>query len=104
MLHTTILSLTSHFDAPALATVLQAMPFGPPPIDPTGPIRDLTTWVIKILGVVAVLFFVIDLFKHITASPRDLRSIGVDVFTMAVVIGVATKAEALVQWATTLFA
>lgn len=103
MLHA-VLPLLSHVDVGALLAAIPAIPAAPPPLDPTGPIKDLTAWVIKILGGVAVLFFVIDLFKHITASPRDLRSIGVDVFTMAIVIGVAAKAEALVQWATTLFA
>jgi hypothetical protein len=103
MLHAMLTAL-SHLDLGALFAALPGPLAGPPPIDPTGPIKDLTAWVIKILGVVAVLFFVIDLFRHITASPRDLRSIGVDVFTMAIVIGVAAKAEALVQWATTLFA
>lgn len=82
---------------------LPALPFAPPPINVTGPITELTTWLIGLLSIVAVFYFVIDLFKHVTQSPRDLRAIGIDVLTMAIVIGVATQASKIVTWATTLF-
>lgn len=73
----------------------------PPPIDPTNLITDLSTWLVKILAVVGMLYFILDLFRHVTATPRDLRAAGIDGLTFVILLAAAAKAGALVQWAIT---
>lgn len=71
----------------------------PPPFDPTNLLKDIFTWLVRILGAVGMLYFVIDLFKHIASSPRDLGAAGKDALIMVILLAVATKAEVLVTWA-----
>jgi hypothetical protein len=71
----------------------------PPPLDPTNLLKDIFTWLVRILGAVGMLFFVIDLFKHVASSPRDLGAAGKDALIMVVLLAVAAKADVLVTWA-----
>lgn len=70
-----------------------------PPIDPTGLINTLTTFALKILMAIAGLWVVIDMFKHVTASPRDLKTAGIELVLMGAMIAVASKSEAIINWA-----
>ena len=76
-----------------------ALASSPPPIDPTNLLHDIFTWLVRILGAVGMLYFVIDLFKHLATSPRDLAAAGIDGLTMVILLAVAAKAEVLVTWA-----
>ena len=76
-----------------------AVMMSPPPLDPTNLLKDIFTWLVRILGAVGMLYFVIDLFKHIATSPRDLGAAGKDALIMVVLLAVAAKADVLVTWA-----
>ena len=71
----------------------------PPPLDPTNLLKDISTWLVKILAGVGMVYFVIDLFKHVASSPRDLGAAGKDALVMVVLLAVAAKADVLVTWA-----
>jgi hypothetical protein len=71
----------------------------PPPLDPTNLLKDIFTWLVKILAGVGMVYFVIDLFKHVASSPRDLGAAGKDALVMVVLLAVAAKADVLVTWA-----
>src|SRR6266498_4225805 len=71
----------------------------PPPLDPTNLLTDIFNWLVKILSAVAMLYFVIDLFKHIASSPRDLGAAGKDALILVVLLAIAAKADVLVKWA-----
>ncbi len=71
----------------------------PPPLDPTNLLTDIFNWLVKILSAVAMVFFVIDLFKHVASSPRDLGAAGKDALIMVVLLAVTAKADVLVTWA-----
>lgn len=71
----------------------------PPPLDPTNLLKDIFTWLVRILGAVGMLYFVIDLFKHVATSPRDLGAAGKDALIMVILLAVAAKADTLVTWA-----
>lgn len=73
----------------------------PPPLDPTNLLTDIFKWLVKILAAVGTIYFVIDLFKHVATSPRDLGAAGKDALIMVVLLAVAAKAEILVAWAQT---
>ena len=77
----------------------QVLLMAPPPLDPTNLLKDLFTWLVRILGAVGMVFFVIDLFRHIAASPRDLRAAGIDGLVLVILLAVAAKADVLVTWA-----
>ena len=81
--------------------VTLALVFSPPPLDPTNLLKDIFTWLVRILGAVGMLYFVIDLFKHVASSPRDLGAAGKDALIMVVLLAVAAKADILVAWAQT---
>ena len=72
----------------------------PPPLDPTNLLTDIFNWLVKILSAVAMVFFVIDLFKHVASSPRDLGAAGKDALILVVLLAIAAKADVLVKWAT----
>lgn len=72
----------------------------PPPLDPTSLLTDIFNWLVKILSAVAMIYFVIDLFKHIASSPRDLGAAGKDALILVVLLAIAAKADVLVKWAT----
>src|SRR5919204_2402741 len=92
---TTLLNLAlTHADDITLAIAL-----APPPLDPTNLLKDIFTWLVRILGAVGMLYFVIDLFKHVATSPRDLGAVGKDALIMVVLLAVAAKADVLVAWA-----
>jgi hypothetical protein len=76
-----------------------AVMMSPPPLDPTNLLKDIFTWLVRILGAVGMLYFVIDLFKHVASSPRDLGAAGKDALIMVVLLAVAAKADVLVTWA-----
>jgi hypothetical protein len=76
-----------------------AVLLSPPPLDPTNLLKDIFTWLVRILGAVGMLYFVIDLFKHVATSPRDLGAAGKDALIMVVLLAVAAKADVLVAWA-----
>ena len=78
-----------------------ALLLSPPPLDPTNLLKDIFTWLVRILGAVGMIYFVIDLFKHIASSPRDLGAAGKDALIMVVLLAVAAKADILVAWAQT---
>lgn len=78
--------------------VLTAL-LSPPPLDPTTLLKDIFAWLVRILGAVGMLYFVIDLFKHIASSPRDLGAAGKDALIMVILLAVAAKADVLVAWA-----
>jgi hypothetical protein len=71
----------------------------PPPLDPTNLLKDIFSWLVKILAGVGMVYFVIDLFKHVASSPRDLGAAGKDALILAVLLAVAAKADVLVTWA-----
>ena len=71
----------------------------PPPIDPTNLLTDIFKWLVKILAAVGMVYFVIDLFKHVASSPRDLGAAGKDALIMVILLAVAAKADVLVEWA-----
>ncbi len=79
----------------------QAVLLAPPPLDPTNLLKDIFTWLVKILAGVGMVYFVIDLFKHVASSPRDLGAAGKDALIMVVLLAVAAKADVLVKWAQT---
>ncbi len=60
---------------------------------------SITFWLVKILSAVVMLYFVIDLFKHIASSPRDLGAAGKDALILVVLLAIAAKADVLVKWA-----
>ena len=72
----------------------------PPPLDPTNLLTDIFNWLVKILSAVAMIYFVIDLFKHIASSPRDLGAAGKDALVLVVLLAIAAKADVLIAWAT----
>ena len=76
-----------------------AVLLSPPPLDPTNLLKDIFTWLVRILGAVGMLYFVIDLFRHVATSPRDLGAAGKDALIMVVLLAVAAKADVLVAWA-----
>jgi hypothetical protein len=76
-----------------------AMLLSPPPLDPTNLLKDIFTWLVRILGAVGMLYFVIDLFRHVATSPRDLGAAGKDALIMVVLLAVAAKADVLGAWA-----
>src|SRR4051812_26825044 len=76
-----------------------ALAYSPPPLDPSNLLKDIFTWLVKILAAAGMVFFVIDLFKHVAISPRDLRAAGIDGLTFVILLAVAAKAEVLVTWA-----
>jgi hypothetical protein len=76
-----------------------AMLLAPPPLDPTNLLKDIFTWLVRILGAVGMLYFVIDLFRHVATSPRDLGAAGKDALIMVILLAVAAKADVLVAWA-----
>ena len=71
----------------------------PPPLDPTNLLTDIFKWLLKILSAVGMVYFVIDLFKHVATSPRDLGAAGKDALILVVLLAVAAKADVLVTWA-----
>jgi hypothetical protein len=71
-----------------------------PPLDPTNLLTDIFKWLVRILSAVAMIYFVIDLFKHVATSPRDLGAAGKDALVLVVLLAVAAKADVLVNWAT----
>lgn len=109
-MHTLMLQLTSAFpanslDVPMIGHLLQNVASSifaappPPPIDPSGLIETLTSFVLKILMAIAGLWVVIDMFKHVTASPRDLKTAGIELVLMGAMIAVASKSEVIINWA-----
>jgi hypothetical protein len=92
---TTLLNL-AHLHAGDLTL---AVLLSPPPLDPTNLLKDIFTWLVRILGAVGMLYFVIDLFRHVATSPRDLGAAGKDALIMVVLLAVAAKADVLVTWA-----
>jgi hypothetical protein len=79
--------------------LILAVPASPPPLDPTNLLTDIFNWLVKILSAVAMIYFVIDLFKHIATSPRDLGAAGKDALILVVLLAIAAKADVLVKWA-----
>jgi hypothetical protein len=70
-----------------------------PPINAENMIKEIANWLVKILAAVGFLFLIIDLFKHVASSPRDLGSAGKDIFVMVILLAVAAKAQEIVAWA-----
>ena len=81
--------------------LILAIALAPPPLDPTNLLKDIFTWLVRILGAVGMIYFVIDLFKHVASSPRDLGAAGKDALIMVILLAVAAKADVLVAWAQT---
>ena len=81
------------------ATLILTLLSSPPPIDPTNLLKDIFNWLIKVLAAVGMVYFVIDLFKHVASSPRDLGAAGKDALILVVLLAVAAKADVLVTWA-----
>src|SRR5262245_37565496 len=92
---TTLVNLALHHTGNLTLAIMLA----PPPLDPTNLLKDIFTWLVRILGAVGMLYFVIDLFKHIASSPRDLGAAGKDALILVVLLAVAAKADVLVAWA-----
>jgi hypothetical protein len=86
------------FDAGSLLHSAAVLFASDPPIKAENMIKEIATWLTKILSAVAFLFLIIDLFKHVATSPRDLGAAGKDIFVMIVLIAVAAKAEEIVKW------
>ena len=94
-----ILTTLSNLTLTHAHNIAMAVTLAPPPLDPTNLLKDLFTWLVRILGAVGMLYFVIDLFKHIATSPRDLGAAGKDALVMVILLAVAAKADVLVTWA-----
>ena len=88
-----------HAILPHLAGLTPALLASPPPLDPTNLLTDIFNWLVKILSAVAMVYFVIDLFKHVASSPRDLGAAGKDALVLVVLLAIAAKADVLVKWA-----
>ncbi|HWQ13905.1 MAG TPA: hypothetical protein VNL77_13990 [Roseiflexaceae bacterium] len=73
--------------------------FAGPPINPDKMIIEIADWLVKILAAVGFLFLIIDLFKHVVSSPRDLGAAGKDIFVMCILLAVAARAQDIVTWA-----
>lgn len=78
---------------------LALTPASPPPLDPTNLLKDIFQWLVRILAAAGMIFFVIDLFKHVATSPRDLGAAGKDALILIILLAVAAKADVLVTWA-----
>lgn len=87
-----------HVDLAALPDLASLLNVLDPPIRAENMIKEIATWLTKILSAVAFLFLIIDLFKHVASSPRDLGAVGKDIFVMILLIAIAAKAEDLVKW------
>lgn len=94
MIPALLVQLPAHAGTLAITATL-----APPPIDPTNLINAIFQWLLRILSAVAMIYFVIDLFKHIASSPRDLVAAGKDALVLVVLLAVAAKADVLVTWA-----
>jgi len=81
------------------ADLTLAIALAPPPLDPSNLLKDIFSWLVKILAGVGMVYFVIDLFKHVASSPRDLGAAGKDALILVVLLAVAAKADVLVTWA-----
>lgn len=90
--HLPLLDLSGLTDLASLLTL------NDPPLKAENMIKDIATWLTKILSAVAFLFLIIDLFKHVATSPRDLGAAGKDIFVMIILIAIAAKAESIVTW------
>ena len=88
-----------HAILPHVAGLTPALLASPPPLDPTNLLTDIFNWLVKILSAVAMVYFVIDLFKHVASSPRDLGAAGKDALVLVVLLAIAAKAGVLVKWA-----
>lgn len=53
-------------------------------------------WVLQAIAAGAVLFFIIDLSKHIFGNPRDLRAAGIDTIILILLLVIASQAPVLI--------
>lgn len=74
-----------------------------PPIAVDGLLKDILDVVKTILAGIGAIFFAIDMIKHLANTPRDLVAIGKDILAIVVLIGLAWKADAIIEWGKTLF-
>jgi hypothetical protein len=94
-----VLTTLSNLMLTHASDLTMAITLAPPPLDPTNLLTDIFKWLVRILSAVGMLYFVIDLFKHIATSPRDLGAAGKDALVMVILLAVAAKADVLVTWA-----
>jgi hypothetical protein len=97
---TILVSTLPHIDVASSLPLFHA--FAGPPINAENMIKEIANWLVKILAAVGFLFLIIDLFKHVASSPRDLGAAGKDIFVMVVLLAIAARAEAIVGWAQSL--
>jgi hypothetical protein len=93
---TVLISTLPHID---LSSSLMLLSIVGPPINAENMIKEIANWLVKILAAVGFLFLIIDLFKHVASSPRDLGAAGKDIFVMVILLAIAARAEAIVGWA-----
>lgn len=74
-----------------LLIILAEEPQGFPDLTPL--FAELTGWLIPTLTVGAGFFLLIDMAKHLLATPRDLRAAGVDLVVFTILLALASKAN-----------
>lgn len=62
----------------------------------------LTTWLLGIITAGGGFFLLIDMAKHLFATPRDLRAAGIDLAIFAILLAVASQATAIANGVRTL--
>lgn len=56
---------------------------------------ELSTWLLRVITVGGGFFLLIDMAKHLFATPRDLRAAGTDLAVFAVLLALASQASTI---------
>jgi hypothetical protein len=73
----------------ALLSALGALP------SMDGFFAELSSWLLRVITVGGGFFLLIDMAKHLFATPRDLRAAGIDLAVFAVLLALASQASTI---------